>query len=488
MKKKLIIAAVVIVLLAGLTALVFLLPDSGNDTEVSASPDVSLEPVTTKYLINEKFSDLSDIRVYDAEGTLISRIFPSGDNDFDVEPKRKGWKYDEDAIRASAINVSTLSSLSTVAENPDDLAQYGLDAPAWRIEARFGEDRAYTLEVGSPTALNNSYYCSVGDGNVYAVGAYSVSQLTRREMDYRTYEFFPDYYDEEQLTYETNGEITYVRAVDPATDYEMLVRAATEEERGELSSGFFMEKPFEGLCNDDAVEQSLINVAVAIKINGIFIDDPTDAQLSEYGFDEPREVWLKNSGGDEVHYYIGQTVGTNAYVMVEGLDTILTAENVSDALFSVDYVDLLFKLFVTENVRDVEKVEFFTPEGEHILELSYEEPTEENKTGTVSGSVDGEPISSQNASRLFAHVIAVQVYEAYDPDEVTPASTPAYRFVVTRKDGKTVMLELHELNSRRYAAFLDGEETGFAVHRDVLTKISDAFDILREGGDLPRPN
>ena len=488
MKKKLIIAAIVIALLAGITALVFLLPDSEANTDVSASPDASSAPVQTKYLINEKFSDLSYIRVYDADGTLINTVLPDGNGDYTVEPKREGWNYDPDAVRASAINASTLSSLSTVAENPDDLSQYGLDAPAWRLEVRFGEGRDYTLQVGAPTALNNSYYCSTGDGNVYAVGAYSISQLTRREMDYRTYEFFPDYFDTDQMTYETNGEITYVRAVDPATDYEMLVRAATEEERGELSSGFFMEEPFEGLCTDDAVENKLINVAVAITVNGIFIDDPTDEQLSEYGFDAPREVWLKNVGGDEVHYYIGKTVGSNAYVMVEGLDTILTAENVSDALFSVNYVDLLFKLLVTENVRDVAKVEFFTPEGEHTLELSYEEPTEENKTGTVSGTVDGKAISSQNASRLFAHVIAVQVYEAYDPDEVTLPARPAYRFVVTRTNGETVTLELYELNSRRYAAFLDGEETGFAVHRDVLTKISDAFTILDEGGELPRPN
>ena len=183
MKKKLIIAAIVIALLAGITALVFLLPDSEANTDVSASPDASTAPVQTKYLINEKFSDLSYIRVYDADGTLINTVLPDGNGDYTVEPKREGWNYDPDAVRASAINAATLSSLSTVAENPDDLSQYGLDAPVWRIEVRFGEDRDYTLKVGSPTALNNSYYCSVGDGNVYAVGAYSISQLTRREMD-----------------------------------------------------------------------------------------------------------------------------------------------------------------------------------------------------------------------------------------------------------------------------------------------------------------
>lgn len=492
MKKKIIIAVAVVVLLAGLTLLITLLPESEEPApEASGTPDVSLEPVETAYVINDQFSKFDHIKVYDEAGEYLNTMLAETDGEgvisYRVEPAREGWTYDEEAMRSSAASAATLSAMSVVAESMDDPAQYGLDKPQWTVEISFdGGARVYTIEVGAPTALENSYYCSNGDGRVYAVGAYSVSQITRGEMSYRTYEFFPDYYDEDALAVVTDGAITYVRACDPATGYDMLVRKVEEGEFENPQTDLYMESPYEGFCVDAQVESYLINPAVSIKVNGIFLDDPSEAELSEYGFDTPREVWIKNADGDEVHYTIGMTVGTNCYIMVEGVNTILTAEGVSEALFNVDYVDLLFKMLVTESVRDIATVEFETPSGDHTLEMTFDPPTDDNPSGTVFGSFDGEAISSANTSRMYARVLAVQVYEAYDVETTTVPAAPEYTFTITRNDGRVVELALYRLNDRRFAAYLNGEPTGFAVHRDPLLEIEAAFEVLADGLELTR--
>lgn len=491
MKRNIIIAAIALVVVAALVLILALLPESTDDPDASASPTETLAPIETHYLVNEQFTKLDSITVYDANGDKVHTITVSntnGDMEFAISPAREGWNYDTEAFRSSAVNASTLSALSLVAENPTDLSQYGLDAPTWKIATSFDSGaRKYELLVGAPTALNNSYYCSNGDGNVYAVGAYGIGTLTRDEMSYRTYSFFPNYYDSDSMEIVTDGAITFIRAVDPATGYDMQVRKVEEGEFENPGTQMYMDSPIKTFVSEDQAESRLINLAVQITINGVYIDDPTEEQLAECGLDNPKEVWIKNDDGDEVHYLIGNIVGSNAYAMVEGVDTILTAEGVYSSLFGLNYTDIMFKMLLRDNVREVSKVDYDLPDGTHrTLELSYAEATEEGSAGTVSGSLDGTPISSTNASRLYAATLSINIYEAYEKGSVNLPRTPALKIVVVRTDGETNTLELYAVNERRYAVVFGGEETGFYVHRDQVNSLINAFGYVDRGETIPR--
>lgn len=492
MKRNIIIAAIALVVVAALVVILVLLPEPAEKPDPSASPSESIQPIETHYLVNEQFTKLDSITLYDADGAKVHTITTASKDDGSIEysiaPSREGWNYDPDAFRSSAVNASTLSALSLVAENPTDLSQYGLDKPTWKIVTSFDSGaRKYELLVGAPTALNNSYYCANGDGNVYAVGAYGIGTLTRDEMSYRTYAFFPSYYDQDAMEVNTDGAITFVRALDPSTGYDLQVRKIEEGEFENPATQMYMDAPIETFVSEDQAENKLINVAVLITVNGIYIDDPTDEQLAECGLDNPKEVWLKNEDGDEVHYYIGNIVGSNAYVMVDGVDTVLTAEGVYTALFELKYTDIMFKMLLRDNVREVSRVEYDLPDGTHrTLELSYAEPTGDEVAGTVSGSLDGTPISSVNASRLYAATLGVNIYEAYEKGSITLPRTPTVKVEVVRNDGGTTSLELYAINERRYAVVLDGEETGFYVHRDLVNTMINAFGYVDRGETIPR--
>ncbi len=491
MKRNIIIAAIALVVVAVLVLILVLLPEPTDGPNASASPTETFAPIETHYLINEQFTKLDSITVYDANGDKVHTITSSVTNsnvEYAISPSREGWSYDADAFRSTAVNASTLSALSLVAENPTDLSQYGLDAPTWKIATSFDSgSRKYELLVGAPTALGNSYYCSNGDGNVYAVGAYGIGTLTRDEMSYRTYSFFPDYYDSDSMEVVTDGAITFVRVLDPATGYDMQVRKVEDGEFANPATQMYMDSPIETFVSDDQAENRLINIAVLITINGVYIDDPTDEQLAECGLDAPKEVWIKNTDGDEVHYLIGNIVGSNAYVMVEGVDTILTAEGVYSSIFELSYTDIMFKMLLRDNVREVSRVDYDLLDGTHrTLELSYTESTEEGTAGTVSGSLDGTPMSSTNASRLYAATLGINIYEAYEKGSVNLPRTPALRIVVTRTDGETNTLELYTVNERRYAVVFGGEETGFYVHRDLVNSLINAFGYVDRGETIPR--
>lgn len=491
MKRNIIIAAVALVVVAALVLVLALLPDPSENPDASASPTETVAPIETHYLVNEQFTKLDSVTLYDEAGAKVHTITASGegsDISYSIAPSREGWNYDPDAFRSTAVNASTLSALSLVAENPTDLSQYGLDKPTWKIVSSFDSGaRKYELLVGAPTALNNSYYCSNGDGNVYAVGAYGISTLTRNEMSYRTYAFFPSYYDQDSMEVVTDGAITFVRAADPSTGYDLQVRKVEEGEFENPATQMYMDAPIETFVSEDQAENRLINVAVLITVNGIYIDDPTDEQLAECGLDSPKEVWLKNDDGDEVHYFIGNIVGNNAYVMVEGVNTVLTAEGVYSALFELNYTDIMFKMLLRDSVRDVSRVEYDLPDGSHrTLELSYAEPTGDEVAGTVSGSLDGTPISSTNASRLYAATLGINIYEAYEKGSINLPRTPAIKIEVTRNDGTVNTLELYTVNERRYAVSLNGEEIGFYVHRDLVNTMINAFGYVDRGETIPR--
>ena len=114
------------------------------------------------------------------------------------------------------------------------------------------------------------------------------------------------------MTVEAAGYITKIRIRNEAMDTDVEIGLRSDEELKELSvatSRYFMTRPVESNCNDTLVEDKLINVAAAISITGVVEDEPED--LSKYGLDEPLDIWMTNTDGDEVHYLIGDGSGTS---------------------------------------------------------------------------------------------------------------------------------------------------------------------------------
>ena len=99
------------------------------------------------------------------------------DADFSFQNDDGSWTYDGDAdFPVDPEQMDVLLSYFTelgadfIIENPDDLAQYGLDDPTCSIEITSG-DETQTVLLGDYSTMDSQRYVSIGDGNVYLVAS-----------------------------------------------------------------------------------------------------------------------------------------------------------------------------------------------------------------------------------------------------------------------------------------------------------------------------
>jgi hypothetical protein len=86
-----------------------------------------------------------------------------------------------DDVRVDRI-VDVLADLQAtrVFTGTPDLAEYGLDKPAWRAEFRLANGEVRTLQWGDQTPQGSAYYVKKGgEGTVYVISAFTIEDLER---------------------------------------------------------------------------------------------------------------------------------------------------------------------------------------------------------------------------------------------------------------------------------------------------------------------
>ncbi len=414
-----------------------------------------------------------------------------GDNiSFDLEPAQPGWDYSQEKMRASAFNIISVSAIAEVAKGVTNFAEYELDKPALKARAIYeGENGEESIELhfGKLTSLKDSYYARVaGEDTVYAVSKYTVENLMTTELMYREMNFFPSYLSEDKMTVEAAGFISYVRLRNESTgmDIEITKRTADELEAMPLgSTAYYMTKPVVSECNDAVVDQKIINVASGLNIVGVVADSPED--LSEYGLDKPFDIWLKNTDGEEIHYLVGSFNGTSAYVMVEGTDSVLFAENFASGLTDLNYVDYMFKLVWIHNIDKVKTITFDLKGDKHLLTIRENYKDEEGKQ-IFDAILDGKPIESTNARRLYTRALNMMISGDLPEPMSVAGKTADYTTIITMTDGTKEELRLYALNERQYAASVNGADPSFFINVSDLRNLEDAFALIAAGEEIPR--
>ncbi len=87
---------------------------------------------------------------------------------------------DQDKAATAANNVATLQAVTGFAGDGENLADFGLDAPAFTVEVTTTDDNSYTLNVGGQNPGSSRYYVQPGDktDTVYLVVSSSVTAIT----------------------------------------------------------------------------------------------------------------------------------------------------------------------------------------------------------------------------------------------------------------------------------------------------------------------
>ncbi len=497
--KPLIITAIVLVAAGLLAFLLSKLPDK-TPPEATPTPSNSYANVEQSiYLINEDYYSLDTVKVHfrdmPEQDLEIHAYTEDEQRQFRVEPSVEGWTYDRNKLSSTAWNAVSVSAVAKVADSTNDLAYYGLDDPEFVFDISFEGGKSFHLVIGKLTAVDDSYYGMIDDDPaVYAVGKYSIQKLTTSELNYRELDFFDTgrYLDESTNTYDADGDIKYVHLKSESRGLDIEVRQRTAEElAGDLPAGttnWHMSAPIESECNDAAIEDDFIDVLVAMRVSSVVADVADDTMLEEYGFDDPVELWMENSEGEKVHYYIGTyNASGNCYVMVEGCNSVLYAENFTPSILETDYIDLMFKLLWIQNIRDVVRVEYYLGDQRRLLNI-IDNYKDDDGNDVFYATLDGRSISSTNARRLFTYALNLMIVGELKEDIDVSSRTPEYKLAIAMSDGTRHTLELYSLNERQYAASVNGKDATFYVNVSDIKDLKTAFEYQDRGEEVPRPN
>jgi hypothetical protein len=489
--RPIIITAVVLALTVGAYFLLTLIPEAGEE-EVSPSPSAS-KSSETYILYNEDYYSLKRMEFRFRDGTELFIDIDDSKNTriFNLRPAKPGWSYKQDTLRSTAFNINSVTAIAKVAENVTDFSEYELDNPQLIARAVFkGENGDFSREIhiGKLTSLEDSYYARMKDDDtVYAISNYIAHNLMRTEMQYREMSFFPSYFKEDTLEVDADESITYIRIRNPETDVDIEISARSDEELRVLPVGtskFFMTIPVNHECNDMAVADKFINRAAALNVTKVVEDDPED--LSIYGLDEPLELWMTNDDGKSVHYLIGSNEGPVAYVMVEGANSVLTAEGFEPDLRNLNHVTLMFKLAWIHNIEDVKSIVYDLQGEKRLYEIRENKKDENNKVISFVATLDGRPLSEENARRLYSRTHDMLIVGETSEEFDRQGMTPQYTITINMLDGTKNVMELYRLNERQYAVSVNEGELNYYINASDVKELLEGFEYIDRNEEMPR--
>lgn len=304
-----------VVVLAGLGAYIYFV-DSKRPAD---APGAEGQAPREKFFKIET-DKISEIRVTSqGESTLLRK-------------EKDGWKLVEpvtaDADPPEAIgmatNITGVESVGVVDENPSDLAQFGLDKPAIKVEFKGDGGASGSFSIGNKNPMQTEMYAlKGGDKKVYLVSSFQETNFNRTPFDLR---------EKKILKFDRDKADTLT-----------LVKGKDSIEMARSGSEWKVTKPVPSRSDYAAIEGFLTRLSSA-NMSKLIEEHSTDP--AKYGLDKPAMVITIGAGSAKTVLEVGKTEGDQTY-----------ARDASRAM--VFTLDSTLKDDLTKNVDDYRKKELF---------------------------------------------------------------------------------------------------------------------------------
>lgn len=479
--KPILIGVIVIVVLALLlVAFMVIFPEKEEEVLVESTAPVSQEPV--RYVIKEDGDSLTKLRAIRPDGETLTVDYIRGEDGkltYDVEPKAKFFDYNTSKFRSMMFTLTSLTAVAFVEENPEDLSIYGLDQPQYQVELTFNDGRVINLYVGDNTPVDYYYYAMTdAEDVVYTIGNYLTTLIMRTELEYRNIKTFPQYTEEDIYT-----NITWIRLTnDKGVVTEVTLDSEFSIPGNKSSSNYMMLSPVVSSCNDDLIQEKLLDVAATLTYGDILCDI-TAEQFAEYGLDNPRRFEMKDTSGNSMDLVIGGAVGNYTYaVMGEQYDafmngevdevTILTYASDAFACIDVSYDTLVNRAIWIQDIHSIESIEYDMAGEKYVMVLSeYDDVTGSGvEVVRTVGNINGKDISEDNTKRIYTRTLNMR--QVGELDRSIELGEAEYNITLKLRDGSTRLLEMIPLNERQYACRVDGKAEFYVYKKNIQTLIT----------------
>ncbi|MEA4823399.1 MAG: DUF4340 domain-containing protein [Clostridiaceae bacterium] len=401
---------------------------------------------------------------------------------YSIEGKAQ-YSFDTSSLSTACLSMASISTSKFIGEDMQDLTAYGLDKPAVVVEFE-GTDGAKTkLTLGSTSAVGTYTYAMKDDStDVYMLSSYVTKYLLARDTFYRKLTLLT--LDSEAPVNDVAG-LTITNRDEEMFSYKYLSDEEMEQ-NPDLSVRLLMTYPFENQLNEATLSTYLLNYLVDVTADSVVEDAPKD--LAKYNLTSDLTVfeWTLMDGTTGKLTLSQPTEDGIRYGYASGIDSVLSFDAEDFAFIDTfNYKMTLYRLLWTYSIKDLSGFDV-NAHGETYEVRLFDPTTEEADAGqTFWATFDGEELREENARRLYVRVLSPSVYDLTD-ESMEVSGEPEWSAVIHFDTGRAdETIAFYQINSRQYAAYRNGEPTGFYVNLIDLQAIDTAIQTIQAGDLIP---
>ena len=460
MKKNIrliIICCAAAVLLAGV--LIFLLvtaPENEEEEEAAADNEI-----TSRLMYDKNPFDISEITIENEYGAYtVTRIGEGDSAAWEVEGISELPINNSDLTKIVE-NSATLTAQKVVAENPEDISIYGLDAPSAKITSVYSDSAGTvnTLILGNlvPDGINR-YFMLEGDQNVYTVSNSFVRCFLNDKYDLVNKVIYTvrTASDENDTTdYTRIKKLTILR---PDLDYDVVIEYDIRIDDENLTTGnssyYVMTEPaFRDLNPQTSSEITSGIFGFTASELGIVHPDETDMEIS--GLIEPSaDVTFEMNGGDVIHFRIGDESFDNdgkklgRFVYVDGIDIIYICEESSLPWLNCVPIQLVTTMITSNYVYDIEAMDITGENTDLHFTMTG------NSADDFAVKLNGEDVDDSGFKTLYQFILRAPSDDFYFEDN---GEEPVISISIRTYNGGGDVIEFIPFEGRRSLVKLNGQ-------------------------------
>lgn len=427
-----------------------------------------------------------------------------------------GWTYQEDA----AFPVSeekVMDILSHFAEfgvtfaiaDVTDYSQYGLDDPEATVQLAT-ETQSYTIKLGTFSKMDQQRYIDIGDGSVYLVSQDPMDYISDDLSDLILHDDTPDFESVVDITFTGGENYTITRVEESADTYD------PEEDI------YFVERDGETVPLATASVQKFLSTVTALDLSDYVTYNATEAELEEYGLNEPalsvtvNYTYTETDGNDEettvsdtFTFHIsenpeeraeadkqveeGNTAGAvTKYVRIGDSQIVYTLDDTDYAiLVAVSYDDLRHAEVFWADFDIVTQIDIALEGNEHTLisELSedeeriwyYQEEPAPAAMEEVSESA-GETEAAEDREELdisdLEDALLALTADSFTDDLPTQVEEIGLKLHLDSENFPTVEIRLYRYDGSNCLAIVDGDPVALISRSSVMELVESVQAIV----------
>ncbi|MCH5268257.1 MAG: DUF4340 domain-containing protein [Lachnospiraceae bacterium] len=402
------------------------------------------------------------------------------------------FPVNQDNIVEMLDDVAQVNASKLVVENPDDISQYQLDKPSYRVELEDEEGNSNTLVIGMESVAAEGYYAYVGDADkIYAIGSNVTDAL--------------NYTWGEMMELPETPDITaaYVTAFKMTPAKGDVFEAVYNEKRAVYKDyeAWDIKSPYKKVMPGSASAlETLFGGLVSLSyVDGVAYH-ATKAQKKQYGLDKPTYTL------DVSYYTLDETQGTgetdatqteevktehvfqlsvgakddleeNYYVSIRGEKGIyrIPADTI-DGLVDIDAFETLCKTPHKANVDTLQEIVLTQGGKSHKITMTKEEVknaiSEDNSpVYNYFVKLDGKEVEDETFRTTYNNVFSELVYRGEIDGAVKAVGEEPVQSITIKTDDRNLTMKFLPYDGVNFYRIELNGDCLFLVDKNVADKV-----------------